>query len=174
MKKFLGILALLILVVSVFVLAPNRAGASKNIFDKGTQDELERAKQISLDILRDSAVQRPIGIVDEFKVEKVEIDDLNMAHTRVQQIVSDIPVWEGEAIVHLKADGELSAITDDLKEGVSVNTQANFSAKQAVEIAKSMYKDSESLTEEPTVDLWIYRGKNRDHLAYPLVSTQVL
>ncbi|CAN5616923.1 M4 family metallopeptidase [soil metagenome] len=166
MKKFLGILALLILVVSVFVLAPSRAGASKNVFDKGTQDELEKAKQISLDILRDSAAQRPIGIVDEFIVEKVEIDDLNMAHTRVQQIVSNVPVWEGEAIVHLTADGELSAITDDLKEGISVSTQPNFSAKETVEIAERMYKDSEFLTEEPTVDLWIYRGKNRDHLAY--------
>ncbi|MBA3632339.1 MAG: M4 family metallopeptidase [Acidobacteria bacterium] len=166
MKKFLGILALLILVVSVFVLAPSRAGASKNVFDKGTQDELEKAKQISLDILRDSAAERPIGIVDEFIVEKVEIDDLNMAHTRVQQIVSNVPVWEGEAIVHLTADGELSAITDDLKEGISVSTQPNFSAKETVEIAERMYKDSEFLTEEPTVDLWIYRGKNRDHLAY--------
>jgi hypothetical protein len=41
-----------------------------------------------------------------------------MAHTKVRQTVGDVPVWEGEAIVHLKADGSLSTITDNLKESL--------------------------------------------------------
>ena len=42
---------------------------------------------------------------DEYQIPKVEIDELRMAHTRVRQTVGSIPVWEGEAIVHLKSDG---------------------------------------------------------------------
>ncbi|MGC2236952.1 MAG: M4 family metallopeptidase [Pyrinomonadaceae bacterium] len=174
MKKFLGILALVVLALSAgFMLVANKAGASKNIFDKGTQDELEQAKQISLGILRDKAAQRAIGNVDEFQVQKVEIDELRMAHTRVRQSVDGIPVWEGEAIVHLKADGSLSTITDDLKESIAVNTKANFSADQALEIATGLYKGAVNPSEKPQIDMWIYRGEDRDHLAYRIVIPRI-
>lgn len=173
MKKFLGILALLTLAISVFIAIPKGAGASKNIFDKGTQDELERAKQISLEILRDKAALRPIGNVDDFQVMKVEIDDLRMAHTRVRQTVAGIPVWEGEAIVHLKADGALSVVTDDLKESISVNTQPIFSADEALKIANSLYKGGAEPTEKPIIDMWIYRGADRDHLVYRIETPRI-
>ncbi|HEX8289538.1 MAG TPA: M4 family metallopeptidase [Pyrinomonadaceae bacterium] len=166
MKKFLGILALLVLAVAIFVSLPKETGASKNVFDKGTPDEIEKAKQKSLDVMRNKAAERGIGNADELKVKKVNIDELKMAHTRFQQTVNDVPVWEGEAIVHLDSDGELRSVTDDLKGAVSVNTQPNFSGKDALKIAKSFYKGSKYITEEPKVELWVYRGEKRDHLTY--------
>ncbi|MEJ7863261.1 MAG: hypothetical protein WKF90_16650, partial [Pyrinomonadaceae bacterium] len=105
MKKFLGILALFVLAVLVFVSIPKKTGASKNIFGNGTQDEKEIAKQKSLEVIKGKAAERGIGNADNFKVKKVDIDELKMAHTRFQQTVDDIPVWEGEAIVHLNPDG---------------------------------------------------------------------
>ncbi len=174
MKKFLGILALVVLAVSAgFMLVANKAGASKNIFDKGTQDELEQAKQISIGNLRDKATQRAIGNVDEFQVQKVKIDDLRMAHTKVRQIIEGVPVWEGEAIVHLKADGSLLTITDNLKESIAVNTKANFSADQALEIAAGLYKGAVDPSEKPQIDMWIYRGEDRDHLTYRVVIPRI-
>jgi thermolysin len=155
-----------VLAVSVFIAIPKGAGASKNIFDKGAPDEIEQAKQISLGILRDKAARRAIGNVDDFQVMKVEIDDLRMAHTRVRQTVAGIPVWEGEAIVHLRPNGELSVITDDLKEAVTVSTQPNFSADDALKIANQLYSGSAEPTEKPKIDMWIYRGSDRDHLVY--------
>ncbi|MDQ3373685.1 MAG: M4 family metallopeptidase, partial [Acidobacteriota bacterium] len=166
MKKFLGILALFVLAVSVFVSIPKKAGAGKNIFGNGTQDEKEIAKQKSLEVIKDKAAKRGIGYADNFKVKKVDIDELKMAHTRFQQTVDDIPVWEGEAIVHLNPDGEVATVTDDLKEALTVNTQPNFSDKDALKIAKSLYKDSKHLTKEPQIDMWIFRGEDRDHLTY--------
>ncbi|MDQ3322661.1 MAG: peptidase M4 family protein, partial [Acidobacteriota bacterium] len=80
-------------------------------------------------------MKRGIGNVDKFKVKKVSIDELKMAHTRFQQTVDDVPVWEGEAIVHLNSDGTTAAITDDLKDSVAVSTQANFTDKDAVKFA---------------------------------------
>ena len=168
MKKFLGIVALFVLAASVvFILTSNKVGASKNIFETGSQDELENAKQISIEILRGQATSRAIGNVDEYQISKVEIDELRMAHTRVRQTINGVPVWEGEAIVHLKADGTLSTITDNLKENLSIaSTEPNFSEKQAINYAINADTSLAKLTEKPTVDTWIYRGETQDYLVY--------
>ena len=165
MKKILSICAIL-LVALVFTFLSRTTEANKTVFSNGSQDDIARVKQISLDYLRNETANRAIGSADTFDVLSVSFDDLKMAHTKVRQTVSGVPVWEGEAIVHIKADGSLSTITDDLKDAVSVTTAPNFSAKEAVEFAKLMYDGSKHLTEEPTADLFIYRGKDRDHLAY--------
>ncbi|HVE57911.1 MAG TPA: M4 family metallopeptidase [Pyrinomonadaceae bacterium] len=173
MKKFLSILAVFGIAVFAFGLIIKKTDASRPVFNAGTQDELENAKQISLDILRGRAAQRAIGNVDEFQVQKVEIDDLKMAHTRVRQSFGGVPVWEGEAIVHLKQDGSLSTVTDDLKESVAVNTQPNLSDKEAINLVLDSYRGRAKLTEDPTADLWIYRGEDRDHLVYRVTTPRV-
>ena len=166
MKKFLSIFAVFVLALLAFGLISNRTEAIKPVFGEGSRDELETAKRISLGILRDRAARRGIANAEEFAVQKVEIDELKMAHTRVRQTIGNIPVWEGEAIVHLKSDGGLSVITDKLKEGLAVNTEPNLSAEDALAIARGVSYGAKILTEEPTIDLWIYRGETRDHLAY--------
>ena len=167
MKKFLGILAVFAIGLLIFGIISKSADANRNIFDKGTPDELENAKQISLGILRDRAAHRAIGNPDQYEVKRVELDSVKMAHTHVRQTVEGVPVWEGEAIVHLKQDGELSVITDDLKEGVAVNTKPNLSVEDAILAAKQFYSsDARTLTEKPTAEMFVYRGTDRDHLAY--------
>lgn len=166
MKKFLGLLAVAVSVLMAFGIVSKRAEANKAMFSTGSQDELEIAKRISLDILRDRAAQRAIGNVDDYQVRKVEIDELRMAHTRVRQTVDGIPVWEGEAIVHLDAEGRLTTITDDLKETVAVNTKANISEKQALRYAMNAYSGKARMTDSPQIEMYIYRGADRDHLVY--------
>jgi len=145
----------------------NKTEANKTVFGNGGgQDELETAKNISLDVLRGRAKRSASGGADDFKVQKVSIDELKMAHTRVRQTVGDVPVWEGEAIVHLNPDGTTAAVTDDLKSSIVVNTQPNFSSEEAVKTAKRFYRGEKFLTEAPQADLWIYRGEDRDHLVY--------
>ncbi|MBS1797049.1 MAG: M4 family metallopeptidase [Acidobacteria bacterium] len=173
MKKFLSILAVFGIAIFVFGLVTKKTNANRPVFNGGSQDELETAKQISLDILRGRAAQRAIGNVDEFQVQKVEIDDLKMAHTRVRQTVGGVPVWEGEAIVHLNQDGTLSTVTDELKEMVAVNTEPNLSAKEAVALALDGYRGRAKLTEEPTADLWVYRAPDRDRLVFRVVTPRV-
>jgi len=165
-KKFLGLLAIAVSVLMVFGIVSKRAEANKAVFSTGSQDELENAKRISLDILRDRAAQRAIGNVDDYQVKKVEIDELRMAHTRVRQTVDGIPVWEGEAIVHLDAEGRLTTITDDLKEAVAVNTKANISEKQALRYAMNAYAGKARMTDSPQIEMYVYRGADRDHLVY--------
>lgn len=165
LKKYISFAAILF-AVAVFAYLTKNVEAEKNIFGTGSPEEIEHAKQISLDILRTNLANRAIGNVEDLKIQSVNIDELKMAHTKVRQTVNEIPVWEGEAIVHLKNDGSLSTITDELKESIAVNTQANLSAEDAIEYAKRFYRGSQFLTDKPKADLWIYRGKERDHLAF--------
>ena len=174
MKKFLGISALVVLAVSVFILIPSKTGASKNIFLSGSQDELETAKQISIGVLRERATQRAIGNVDEFSIQKVEIDDLKMAHTRFRQTVNNVPVWEGEAIVHLRADGAVSTVTDALKEAIAVNTEPNLSEKDAYNLAVENYRGRSPLGgADHKIQLFVYRGTERDHLVYRVETPRI-
>lgn len=166
MKKFLAIAAVIVAACAVFGFISNRAGAGKAVFGTGNSDEKDFAKRKSIDIVRERAVRKGAGNADEFDVKRVEIDERKMAHTRVQQVVGGVPVWQGEAIVHLNPDGELSTVTDELKENVAVNTVPNFSGEDAIGMARGMYRGSKKLTEAPKVDLWIFRDDDRDHLAY--------
>jgi thermolysin len=151
----------------------NLDASSHALFQNGSADEIATAKEISLRILNKQLRNRNVGTVSELKVEKVEIDDLQMAHTRVQQTFGGIPVWEGEAIVHLKADGSLFAITDNLKESISVNTQPSFSPPKAVRIAGGLYRGAAKQSETPKVELWIYRGETQDHLTYRVRTPRI-
>lgn len=173
MRKILSILAVVGVFVFIFGLIGKKADANRPVFSSGSQDELDNAKQISLDVLRNRAAQRAIGNVDEFQVQKVDIDELKMAHTRVRQSVNGVPVWEGEAIVHLKQDGSLASITDDLKESIAVNTEANLSPRVAIDVALDSYSGKAQLTEKPTADLWIYRADDRDRLVYRVTTPRV-
>ena len=166
MKKIFSIFATLIAAFVVFTFLTNNAEADKTAFGKGLPEDIERVKQISLDYLLQSTANRSLGGANDLKAETVFFDDLKMAHTKVRQTVGDIPVWEGEAIVHLKADGSLASITDDLKDRLIVSTQPNFSAEEAKNSALDMYHGKAKITDESKVSMWIYRGKDRDHLTY--------
>ncbi len=166
MNKFLGLLAVIAGGLIVFGIVSTTTGAQDAIFGKDRAADQETAKEISLNILRGQSQQRAIGNVDDFTVKRVEIDELKMAHTHVQQTVGGVPVWEGEAIVHLKPDGELSRITDELKEGIAINIEPNFKRGEALELAARTKGGTRVITEEPIIDLWVFRGDDRDHLAY--------
>ena len=178
MKKFLGVLATLLIAFVVFAFLTKNAEADRSFFGKKSADDVERIKQISLDLLKAEVANRSNGNPSDLKAQSVEFDELNMAHTKVRQTINDVPVWEGEAIVHLKGDGTLSTITDNLKGNFSVDTQPAFDAENAIAIAERAFKIANAspdakavdalsgLKSAPIADLWIYKGEDRDHLAY--------
>jgi len=172
-KKLVSIFAVFAVVLFVFGIVSRQTGASRNIFNSGSDDERAAAQKISIGILRDRAAQRAIGNPDEFTVKRVEIDELKMAHTHVQQTIGGVPIWEGEAIVHLKADGELAEITDSLKESIAVDTRPNLTTGDALRIAKRLYPGARFMTESPRIDLYIYRADDYDRLAYRIEMPRI-
>jgi thermolysin len=172
-KKILSFVAFAALAAIFFSFIPQGSKASKVVFGQKTQDEIETAKRISLEILSQNPKMQGLSAADNLAVQRVDIDELGMAHTKVRQNVNGIPVWEGEAIVHLRRDGTLSTVTDELKGGISVDTNPNYSADDAVNLAVDGYRGNSKLTNEPKVDMWIYRGADRDHLAYRVKTERV-
>lgn len=173
MKKILATLSIAIVALVTFGIFVDRSEANVAIFTPNSQDKAEIAKQLSLDILRNESSQRAIGIVDEYEIKRVEIDQLGMAHTHVGQRINGIPVWEGEAIVHLNSDGTLARMTDALRDNISVNTTANFSQKEALRFATNAYTEKARQTDSPIIDLFIYRAEDRDRLVYRVETPRV-
>ena len=66
---------------------------------------------------------------------EVTVDDEGMAHTKVQQLHRGVPVWEGQAIVHLAQNGKFAHMTDDLKADVAVDTTPDYTADEAIDLA---------------------------------------
>jgi thermolysin len=166
-KYLFNITIVVLIAITAVLLIPRNTEANKSLFGKGSADELETAKQTSLEVLGRRISERSLLTdVSSLRVENVSVDDLKMAHTKVRQTINNVPVWEGEAIVHLKEDGSVFAITDDMKNVLPINTEPNFSEKDAVSYARRMYRGSKFLTEEPNVDLWIYKNDDQTQLVY--------
>jgi hypothetical protein len=94
------------------------------LFEKNDKraEALGRAETLGRQVLEERMRQHGIKRVDDLKVKKVHVDKGAKAHVRVQQTVEGVPVWGGEAAVHLNSDGSLFAITDNLKPNISVDT----------------------------------------------------
>lgn len=153
------------LFVAIFALNTGTQANPKK-FNKGTQQELNLAKTMSYEYLAQYASSRGIDSTKDLKVINVAVDDLSMAHTKMQQTVNGVPVFGGETIVHLNSDGSLFNITDSLVSKVSVNTEPTLSKTEALNAATNLYGCSDCLTAEPKVDMFVLRRKGKDHLTY--------
>jgi thermolysin len=153
------------LFVAIFALNTGTQANPKK-FNKGTQQELNLAKTMSYEYLAQYVSSRGIDSTKDLKVINVAVDDLSMAHTKMQQTVNGVPVFGGETIVHLNSDGSLFNITDSLVSKVSVSTEPTLSKTEALNAATSIYGCSDCLTAEPKVDMFVLRRKGKDHLSY--------
>jgi Zn-dependent metalloprotease len=95
---------------------------------------------------------------------RADTDELGMTHIRLQQEVDGIPVWGGEAIVHLQADGALRHQTDELRHAPEVDTSPALERAEAIQIALDQQVDG--LPESAEAELVIKREGERDHLCW--------
>ncbi len=140
---------------------PPTAGPSGPLFATGSADELSLAADLGL-----AALAERTPSLGGLELRRVSVDELGMAHTRLQQTLHGVPVFGGEAIVHLHDDGRLASITDALVPDPSVDTQPLVEADDAVELALLEALGWAGVTADPLVDLWVLRGAHADHLAW--------
>lgn len=126
---------------------------------------LQRAEDTSLRHVRTVQPELLAG-VDAVQKRRVIIDKLGMSHTRLTETFQGIPVWGGEAIVHLRADGSFESMTDTLVRDINVDTHPSLSDVEAIGRALDACGGSTSVTGTPKADLWIFRKDDVDHLAY--------
>jgi thermolysin len=106
-------------------------------------------------------------------VHDVRQDELAMTHTRLQQTHRGVPVFGGEAIVHLRPDGAPFAITDDTLPDVEVSPVPTLTPAHAIDRAVAHSGAGQRLTAAPKADLFVLRisdegyvGEGRDRLVY--------
>ncbi|HEX8844598.1 MAG TPA: M4 family metallopeptidase [Pyrinomonadaceae bacterium] len=167
MKKFATII--LILTMSFAIILPT-AGQNK---DDKKSDKLARAEAVSLMRLQRRLARKGIASNDVKALRVFEDKDWkDRAHTHVQQTHNGVPVFGGEAIVHLDTVNEVEAepTTDTLVPNVNIATDPTLTADYAIAAAKDKYKEKKGcddcLTDAPKADLWVLRHEGIDYLVY--------
>lgn len=137
------------------------------LFGSGSPDEIGLAEDLAYeDLFTDGSPAMAKGI-GELRTLRVRVDDLGMAHTHVQQLLDGVPVWGGEAIVHISPEGMVTGYTDDLVDGVDRDVTPDYSSDEAIDIAIGALADGwTNLTANPKADLWVLPQEDGDHLAW--------
>ncbi|MBD0371886.1 MAG: M4 family metallopeptidase [Pyrinomonadaceae bacterium] len=169
MKRFLALLVTVALCGAV-ILSTAAHGQRSN---SNKQDKLARAEAVSKLRLQKRLAAKGIA-ADDVKTLRVfeDKDKAERAHTHFQQTHNGVPVFGGQAIVHLDTVTGAEAVetTDNLVEGVDVNTTPNLAANAAIKAAKDKYKEKKGcddcFTDAPKADLWILRHEGVDYLVY--------
>jgi len=154
------------LILALSACGENVDSSSFEGFSEGSPAELAVAEESAYAKLYAEDGEATFKKVEALRTLKVTVDEVAMAHTRVQQLAGGVPVWGGEAIVHLGQDGALASVTDDLVPNVVVNPTPDLTADEAAEVAAAAAGGWERETGDPAAELWVYRLDGADHLTW--------
>lgn len=128
----------------------------------------EQAAGLAADLADSILADRPdlVTSAGMLRAKRAWIDVRGEAHVRVGQEIDGIPVFEGEAILHIGKDGLLDTITDRLFRDVQVSTKPSLHGEEAEEIAILEMGGADLLLDEPEVDMQILRRDGADRLTY--------
>jgi len=150
MHRSLTIFALLGLSVTGCWTAP------EPLFPSGDAAELELAESMA------AAHMRTTG-VDAFEVRSVFVDELGMAHARVQQLEQGVSVLGGEAIVHISPRGDVT-MTDALAHNLSISVLPSITASAAASVA--LGTEPGPTTMPPKASLFVTEHKGTERLVW--------
>jgi Zn-dependent metalloprotease len=144
------------------------------LFGNGSDEELDVAEDLAYQQLEQADSPALRAAVEDLRTLKVNVDIVDMAHTRVQQLAGGVPVWGGEAIVHLTSEGALAGFTDDFVPHVVVDSTPEYDADEAIDLAVSEYPGGwDNLSGAPLADLWVLRHDGVDHLVWRVQLEQI-
>lgn len=103
--------------------------------------------------------------LQEFKVSKVEKDDINFEHVRLKQYYLEVPVYGGNLIVHFNPEGKITTVNGSYLPGINISTTPAISVEQAIAIAM----------QDLNVDSKYYQGEGETRLeVYPFEGSYFL
>lgn len=136
-------------------------------FSAGTDAELSLIEDVATDVLFAADGAASLKGVTELRFTRLRADDEGIAHARARQLHEGVPVWGGEAIVHLRDDGSTFAVTDDLVAGIRVDSVPELDLDEAADLAVGdLLGGWDVLTDDPETDLWVLRHEGEDHLVW--------
>jgi vibriolysin len=96
----------------------------------------------------------------------VMIDDFGAAHVRVRQEFDGVPVFGGEAVIHLGSDGLFDSMTDRLTRDITVDLTPTLRDSDALDLALAAVGADRQIMADPAADLQILRHDGVDHLTF--------
>jgi Zn-dependent metalloprotease len=136
------------------------------VFMNGGDEEAALAESLAWGEVEEAAPMMGIDATD-LQVLRVELDELGMAHTRFRQTFKGVPVWQGEAIVHLNPDGSLRELTNSLVPDILLDSVIPaYTADEAVDFAVEATRGWEKVSDDLKVGLYVFRGDKGDSLAW--------
>ena len=94
-------------------------------------DESAPEEEVSVDPIRVRALELLAGRGEVTEIEDTT-SEVGIRHLRYQQEVDGIRVIGGEAIVHIRPDGALRGITDELVDDLDVDTSPTIDEAAAI------------------------------------------
>jgi zinc metalloprotease ZmpA len=154
--------------VVVFAVAAGQAfGASPITQTEATNLAAQYGRPYLTQILREKGNTDP---ADGYQDKRLVTDELSQVHLHVRQMHGNIPVWGGEAIIHLDRSGQVTGVTDDFVTKVNVRTMSlrpQVTAQRAIDTAMRLSKiHAHDLSVPATAEQYIYRTSAGDRLAW--------
>ncbi len=136
------------------------------LFTNGGAEEADLAESLAWGEVEEAAPMIGIQATD-LQVLRVDLDDLGMAHTRFRQTFKGVPVWQGEAIVHLNADGSLRELTNAVVPDILLDSvEPAYTAEEAIDFAVEATQGWQKVSDDLKVGLYVFRGEKGDSLAW--------
>jgi Zn-dependent metalloprotease len=137
---------------------------TEKVFEVDSSQSMKLAGDLAIQHIAD----RPeLGLrLGDAAVKRTWIDEAGEAHVRVGQTVGGIPVFGGESIVHIGADGMFNSVTDRTVSDVKVNLTPAITDRAAENAAVAATGGRNLLVGKPAVDMQILRQGGVDHLTY--------
>lgn len=104
--------------------------------------------------------------VDVLSLKSAGLDGRGLGHVHYEQQYGGLPVWGGEAIVHVAPSGTMFRFTDSLVRDIEVSIENAISQDQAIEIASSLQHPGASDIESPEARQMVARIGGSDHLIW--------
>ncbi|BDU72874.1 M4 family metallopeptidase [Mesoterricola silvestris] len=106
--------------------------------------------------LREARAGLGLEAADDFVPRDVVRDGLGQVHVRLQQTYRGLPVWGGQAIVHVVPSGEAPPMTDALVRGVRVEPTPNLGPREALAVAQDRIAPRGPYADPPRAELVVW------------------
>lgn len=131
-------------------------------------EQIALAAELSLQHLAGNIERLGVDSLDDLEMRGVWIDELGMAHAKLQQLWKGVEVFGAQIIVHLDSAGEAFELTNGLVPWVrkDLSGKAGIEEAEVLHAVVGQYDCATCLTDKPRVDMQVIRHEGVDHLAY--------
>src|SRR5688572_26952211 len=117
-------------------------------------EDARYSSEYALALITADLASRGFNEENQFKVLRHWSDSLGQTHTHVRQTYKGVPVWSGEAIIHLNANGKARPlVTRRLFPGITIDVVPSLQPTAALSIAHTALQPTGPYATEPAANL---------------------